>query len=59
MTIPEAVAAIDKAMSDLTAARGTIAALVAEIKTLRRDIADRDGRIAELHSQLGWRATNR
>ena len=51
-TMPAVVAALDDALSALNLSKTTITALAGEVKTLRRDIADRDGRIAELHAQL-------
>lgn len=49
---PRAVALIDELIAALAQSHMTIAALVAETHRLRREVADRDGRIADLYGQL-------
>lgn len=55
-TIAAALEQIDTLRADLDNCRRFRGALQREIQLLRRQVADRDGRIASLQSQLSWRA---
>lgn len=55
-TIAAALAEIDTLRADLNNCRRFRGVLQKEIQGLRRQVADRDGRIASLQSQLSWRA---
>lgn len=48
----QAIALIDELIADTAQSKITIAALVSEISLLRRAVADRDGRIADLHARI-------
>jgi len=52
MTMPAQLARIDKLQTCLADVSNTVTLLVLEIRKLRRQIADRDGQIAELQAQL-------
>lgn len=49
---PRAIALIDDLIAALAQSHMTIAALVAETHRLRREVADRDGRINDLHAKV-------
>lgn len=51
-TTPRAIALIDELIAALAQSHMTIAALVAETHKLRREVADRDGRIADMHATI-------
>lgn len=55
-TIAAALEQIDTLRADLDNCRRFRGVLQKEIQGLRRQVADRDGRIASLQSQLSWRA---
>lgn len=50
--MPSAVSQIDRLRRQLAESNYTVAALIVEMKTLRRQIADRDGQISQLQAAV-------
>lgn len=51
-TWAQAIALIDELVADSAQSKLTIAALMREMARLRRDVAARDGHIADLHARV-------
>lgn len=51
-TMAEAVALIDQLIGEAAQSKLTITALMGELARLRRQVADRDGLIGDLHSRI-------